>query len=557
MKLSVEQIRARKARNPKTRTVRRVLNASNHNPTKLVPLVELVSRVVVLAQAIAEKKFYPYQVELTYRVVESLLLHDGETITSLMARQSGKTECVGSIVAAIALILPKLAKEFPDDWRLNITDDNGIYRGFRNGVSIGIYAPRMDQSATMFDRVRKAFETNTAKKSLRELKITLEAFNGENTILSNGSNILCQSASEQSKIEGKTHHLLIAEEAQDISDIKIRKSLSPMLSSTMGTMVMIGTATSHKCDFYSQIKNNERSFYVTGKRNQFFFPYTVSVRYNSLYRDYIEKEKTKLGEDSDEFRMSYGCEWIFERGMFVTQSQLFSRKVVQDVGHFSVYYPHGLPKEFKYFSVVAGIDWGRSHDSTVVTLVAVDWNTPIESGHYISEDGSRDFTFFRKHIINWVEFIGDDYETQFWEIYNYLNVYPGLRKITMDSNQCGQPIFDRFSAAMGTRIQIEPCNFSAVVKSNLYKSFYMDICGGRFTFPASAAVRQTREHRKFIQQMLDLRKIYKNGLMVCNHPDEKDAHDDYCDSAALACFGANGPSFVSNIEFSPTNFFYK
>lgn len=467
------------------------------------------------------------------------------------------TEVIGSIVAAIALIFPKLAQQFPEDWRLNITDDSGVYRGFKNGVSIGIYAPRMDQSATMFDRVRKAFETRTAKRVLIELKVSLEISNGENIILSSGSNTLCQSASEQSKIEGKTHHLLIAEEAQDISDIKIRKSLSPMLSSTMGTMVMIGTATNQKCDFYTQIKNNERSQLVYGKRNHFFFPYQISIKYNSLYRRYIEKEKVKLGEDSDEFRMSYGCEWIFERGMFITPEALFSRGVAQQVGHFSVLYPNGMPSQFKYFSIVAGIDWGRSHDSTVLTMIAVDWNNPIDSGYYMGEDGQHDFTFYRKHVINWIEFIGDNYETQFWTIYEYLKQFPNLRKITMDSNTCGQAIFDRFSAAMPARVQVEPFNFSSKVKSDGYKSFYMDICGRRLTFPASVSVSGTREYRKFVQQMLDLRKEYKNGLMCVNHPDEKDAHDDYPDSIMMANYGANGPAFAANIQYQDDNFLYR
>jgi hypothetical protein len=53
--------------------------------------------------------------------------------------------------------------------------------------------------------------------------------------------------------------------------------------------------------------------------------------------------------------------------------------------------------------------------------------------------------------------------------------------------------------------------------------------------------------------MLDLKKEYKNGLMSVAHPDEKDAHDDYPDSACMACWGANKPAFVSDLEFDLNN----
>jgi hypothetical protein len=38
--------------------------------------------------------------------------------------------------------------------------------------------------------------------------------------------------------------------------------------------------------------------------------------------------------------------------------------------------------------------------------------------------------------------------------------------------------------------------------------------------------------------MLDLEKDYVGQYMVCQHPDEKNAHDDFCDSLALAVLAA-------------------
>lgn len=466
------------------------------------------------------------------------------------------TELIGAIVAAILIILPSLARQYPDDWHLNITDENGVYRGFMLGVHIGIYAPRMDQSAIMFERVKHSLETDTAKKVLGELRIALEVSNGNCVRLSNGSSVLCQSASEQSKIEGATHHLLIAEEAQEISDLKMKKSLHPMVSATGGTIVKVGTATTTKCDFYTAIKHNERTQLVTGLRNHFFYPYTVGMQFNSLYKKVVEREKVRLGEASDEFRTSYCGEWIFERGMFATLEQLFNRDIAQENGIWSSRYATGA-FDARNHSVVAGIDWGSSSDSTVVTALAVDWTTPLESARgFTLQGGSYSYTYYPKHVIDWLEFVGDNYEIQFWNVINYLKGIKGLKKVVTDSNTCGKPIYDRLAATLaGSGIDVVEFNFQPKIKSDGYKSLYSDICGRRITFPAGAGHRNSN-YLRFVQQMLDLRKTYKSGLMQVAHPEEKDAHDDYPDSLMMAAWGANDATDGNGVDFSGKNPFY-
>lgn len=537
--------------------VRAILDASNHKPDQQVDLAKIVTAIVALAQVISEKQFYPYQTAISYRITESVLLHDGEVLTALISRQSGKTQVVGATCAALLLVLPYLATQFPESWHLNITDEKGTYRGFKDGIQIGIYAPRKEQAKIAFDRVKDCFERDTTKQIMRELGVAVTTFNGDSLKLSNGSIGVCRSASIQSKIEGATYHLLVLEEAQDIDDLKVRKSLHPMVSSTMGTIVKVGTSKAERCDFYHAIKANIRAQAEGKKRslNHFIFPYTICQKYNSRYKDYIEKEKFRIGQDSDEFKMSYGCVWIFERGMFVTQEQLFNRELARvQLQPWCAVYPCGrLPQGHTHLSIVAGIDWGSASDSTVITLVAVDWRNPQETVTL----GSQEVELYAKHIVEWREWQGDDYETQFWEIYEFLNRIPKLEKVIMDTNACGRPIYDRFVSAFADKsIEIVPFNFSSQLKSEGYKSFYGDLCGHRFTFPASPAVRVTQEYQRFVAQMLDLRKKYHQGKMIVAHPDEKHAKDDYCDSAMMACYGAATPSGYSTIQTHGSNFFY-
>jgi hypothetical protein len=535
-----------------------VLNAEHHDPSQQLPLQEIVLRVVALAQTLLEKPFYHYQIELASRIVESLLDHDGDVLTSLMSRQAGKTEAVGGICAAIAIILPYLAKKYPNDWRLNITDDAGNYRGFKFGVKIGIYAPRQDQAEITFERVTRAMETKSTAKVMASCSTSATVNNGNTFELTNGSRILCQSASEQSKIEGETHHLLIIEEAQDVSDLKVRKSLHPMVASTMGTILKIGTASTQKCDFYSAIQENKRLELLTGKRNHYFFPWTVCTRYNSLYRKYIEKEKVRIGQDSDDFRMSYNGEWIFERGMFITPDGLFRKDIAITQGLWSLDLSSRIRHyaALKHYSIVAGIDWGSSGDSTVMCLIAVDWVNPLESGSIATAEGNRDFVFYKKHVLGFFEWVGDNYETQYHEIMAVLNSIPNLRKVTTDSNACGKPMFDRLSASFGYRkVLVDPFNFQAKLKSDGYKSLSGDLSGGRVTFPAGPEIRKTLGYRKFVQQMLDLKKDYRNGLMQVAHPDERGAHDDYPDGFMMAAWGANTPALMET-DFQTSNPFF-
>lgn len=537
----------------------RVLNRETGSKFPVVPTHELCLRIVALAQTLSERTYYPYQVQFAYRIVQSVLLRDGKTLTALLSRQSGKSEVVSSLICALLVIIPILAKKYPNDWRFNMTDDGGRYRGFKRGIRIGIYAPKVAQSEIMFNRVKLFLDTESSKKVLSELKLEVVVSNGNTVKLSHGSRLICQTASINAKIEGETHDLLICEEAQDIDDRKIKKSLMPMVASTKGSIVMIGTASTKRCTFYDTIKKNERLEIAGHTRNHFFYPHSICSRYNSLYKDFVEEQKAIIGEESDEFKLSYDCIWIFERGMFVTQQQLLDDRVAQIAGPWSRIYDQVSAREIPWqYQFVAAIDWGRDHDSTVVTIGAVDWNNPVFSGEAYAGFTDNTAELFKRHIISWKEWHGDNYEAQFEEIKAYLLSWgPRLVRVVTDSNTAGKPIYDRLVASFSSYpVEIVPFNFSPKVKSEGYRAFYSEICGFRFTFPASAEVRKLNVYRRFVNEMLDLRKSYKNGLMCVAHPDEKHAHDDYPDSAMMMTHGTLTASVDGTIDFSENNPFF-
>ena len=72
------------------------------------------------------------------------------------------------------------------------------------------------------------------------------------------------------------------------------------------SVVKVGTSTTFVGDFYEAIQRNKHEYLVNkGVKNHFEYDWKVVVKYNKKYAKYIEKEKKRLGENSDEFQMSY------------------------------------------------------------------------------------------------------------------------------------------------------------------------------------------------------------------------------------------------------------
>lgn len=516
-----------------------------------IPLPDLIEAVLKLAEALAEITLYDYQRVFARRVVEAIFMREADMLTALMSRQSGKTSVIGAITCACMVIIPELAKQFPDDWRFNLTDSLGRYRGYKHGIDFGIYAPILDQAQTMFERIRLYFDTASAKTILQELKIVHTANRGNRVSLSNGSVVVAMSASKTSMIEGHTHHVLLLEEAQGIDTMVVRKSLHPMVASLKGLIVKIGTASTQKGDFYYAIQTNLRMAAISGKQNHFFFPYEVCIKYNSLYNDYVQAEKVRIGEDSDEFRMSYKCEWLLERGMFLVPKTLMSNKVATTHGKYSQFYQNGYVAPY----LVAGIDLGKESDSTIVTIMEAEWDEPALHEIITRNMKEEEFIAYNKHIIGWKEWHGDDYEYQFQEIVAWLKKFRMLRKIVLDSTREAS-FSDRLAHHPDFElVEFEPFIFSVQTKAAGYRLLHGDILAGRVTFPAGQETRKTVEYRKFVQQSLDLVKSYTGGFLSVSHPDETGAHDDYPDSWMLANWGSNKPAMDKQAESFSGNMF--
>ncbi|MBD3261645.1 MAG: hypothetical protein GF334_08200 [Candidatus Altiarchaeales archaeon] len=514
---------------------------------------ELVDRILVFAEAIAGHKFYPYQRPFAYRVVYCVLERLAEELSALFARQSGKSEALAMITSSLMFVMPSLAKAFPDDDRFSYQDPKtGDTRDYSEGFWTAIFAPKKDQAGIIFSRVKGFFNRDTVKQMCSEEGITFTHNNGDTLRLSNGSYIKCSTASDQSSIEGYTLHLGILEESQDISDEKASKSIGPMMAAVGGTIVKIGTSNAKKSHFYKTCKRNERRYRQGGAKNHFLVRWDEAAKYNSDYERFVLKEMARLGERSDEFRMSYCCEFMLARGMAFTDKVLSSLCVTR-----RKYAPFheilGGPMMGRRYA--AGIDFGKVHDSTVVTILDVDWDNPRQTLEgFDEEEGAFTLEIFGKHLVSWMEMQGDDYEAQFLAIQRYLRPW-GAERIALDYTGVGVALGDKFKAHYDD-CDVEFVSYSDQSKDMLGRLILSDVATGMITFPGGPSTVETTEYKEFWAQMLDLEKEYKakSGYLALHHPNMRGAKDDYCDSLQLAIYAASKRPHGGDIEESENVF---
>ena len=478
---------------------------------------DLVSRTMVFVEVLLGYELFPYQRRPAMRIIEAVLLGKTQEITLLQARQSGKTETVGAVMAGLMIVMPILAKAFPD-----------LYGKYKNGLWIGVFGPVEEQAETIFERIVSRLTSDRALEILGDPEIDDRPAAGGKIVRLKNSGSFCrmQTANPKAKIESKSYHIVVIDEAQDADDTVVRKSIHPMLAFYNGIIVKTGTPTTHKGDFYRAIIKNKREGTKRGARqNHFEADWRECARYNRDYGDFVKEEMVRLGPDSDDFRMSYALEWLLDQGMFVPVGLLNfnSPEFLGDKQMPIVRAYHEMP-------VLMGVDPARERDSTVVTIVWVNWEW---------EDATNGL---REHrILNWLEIPGGSkkWEEQYYMIRDFARNYRVL-SVAVDAQGMGSAVAERL-ALMMPYADVHPLSSTRPEQSKRWKHLAKLLNHRRadgkpmLSWPADPSARRTRVYRRFIQQMEDLEKLYVGDYMLAEAPEEADAHDDFPDSLALAC----------------------
>lgn len=482
------------------------LDAENEihiDPKDKAFIADLVAKVVLFCEELSGAPLFPYQKELALRIVESLVIGDGEEITALWSRQSGKTQSVSLVIAGCMVIFPKLAVIYPS-----------LMEKFKDGLMVGVFAPVEEQAQTLFSRIVDWLTSDRAVEIMLDPEID-DAPTGKGKLIRlKKSKSLCrmQTANPRAKIESKSYHLIVIDECQEADDYTISKSIHPMGAFYNATIVKTGTPARVKGNFYKAIQRNKRRQTKRGiRQNHFEFNWRYCAKYNKNYASFIKKEKVRIGEDSDEFQLSYELRWLLDRGMFITEGRF------AELGDVSM----EISKAYWHSPVLVGIDVAKSVDSTVVTVVHVDWEHPDEFG------------LFPHRVLNWLELQGENWEEQYFQIVDFLAAYD-VFAIGVDGQGLGDVVADRLQRLM-PRVEVHAIESTVPAQSERWKHLTTLIERDMIVWPAHSRARRTKQWQRFSQQMTDCVKEFRGPNLLVAAPDEADAHDDYVDSLALAC----------------------
>lgn len=464
--------------------------------------------------------FYPYQELVSDKIIEALVQNlrltssaSEEEIKKLklieipieFSRQSGKTT---AIVYTVEFIMTWLS----------------VY--FNRQIHIGIFAPQIEQAKTDFDRLKIALRRVKDMIVVDEIteRTIKEQENAKTLVLPDGSSCYIAPVTKTSHPESKTLDLMIFEESQDLDDQIVKESIWPIGASTNAPRVYVGTAGTSIKYFYRLGQS--------GKAIKLYYDDIVAQRRvtyeetqdskHLIYEQTIKQEIELHGLESDEIQRPYFGKWLIGTGNYVTEQDLDALIV-----------DRGITYHYNKSDCFAGIDTAKNPDSTVVTILRVN-----------NETGKKD-------LLNWCELRGDNYQDQFDVIKDFLSKYKVVG-IAIDSTGQGDfmpDMFERHTEWADEKSGLYRVKFSAVSKDLMYKNLKVSIKELLTTLPNLS----TKLGEKFRQQMLDLQQEYKGQLLSVHHPDDANAHDDYCDSWALsewayAKYNENNNASISIIQ---------
>lgn len=443
---------------------------------------------------------YPYQELVSDKIIEALVDNleitkdateeqidelQQKEIAAELSRQSGKTTAVGLTGEFVITFLSEL---------------------YQRPIAIGIFAPQLDQAKLSYNLIRDGSRKvkEMFNLSQEESKAIREQENARQLVMPNGSSATVAPLNKVSQIEGMSLDLIIIDEAQIAEDEIVQNRVWPMGKTTNAPRIYIGKAGTQKCYFHTLSQNDEtvKIYYEDiVKQRRETYEKTGDARH-LVYEKSVNEDILEFGDDAPFIQREYFGHWQIGTGQFVTPEELKAMETDRKPTY-----------KYKQAPCFAGIDTAKKPDSTVVTVLR-------------KEDKNY------KEVLNWLELQGDNYQDQFDIILDFLSNYD-IQAIAIDSTGQGDFMPDMFEN--NTQWQDEHTGlfrikFSAVNKDLMYKNLRVSIQELLTTLPSL----DNKYGRKFKQQMLDLQQEHKGQLLSVGHPDHPEAHDDYCDSFALA-----------------------
>jgi hypothetical protein len=447
-------------------------------------------------------KLRPYQQEVARAVLDSIQNRRGLTLSVEIARQGGKNE----LSAHLELVLLTLY--------------------MAHGGSIVKCSPTFKPQTVI---------------SMHRLKERLDDFGFDGIyhtemgyiITLGNARAVFLSAEESSSVVGHTADILMEiDESQDVSKEKYTKDFRPMGSSTNVTTVHYGTTWDDTTLLEEVKQTNIELEKKDGLKRHFRFDWQEVAKYNDDYRQFVEGERERLGEDHPLFRTQYLLLPIRGGGGFLTRQHIVLMQGSHD--------RRKEPEEGKTY--IAGIDLAGEReetkesaltaarqklDSTVITIAEVD--TTQRPGSTLAEPTIK--------VVEHYHWTGTPHSQLYPAMVEAIKKWK-CQRVLVDATGIGQPVASFLRKELGSRII--PFVFTQKSKSDM--GFEL------LSFINSARLRIYRqdgspEHRELTAQLEKARSQFRPNQTMNFYVDPSEGHDDFLMSLALVAEAAR--------DFSP------
>ncbi len=455
----------------------------------LVPLPPGLDDPADFSQRVLGRPLRPYQIEPLRAIVRSVRQRAGRVFTVMFARQMGKNELSAHLEAYLLTICSQA------------------------GGSIVKAAPTFKPQATLS---KGRLEATLARSTLRQNWRS----EGGDAIHVGRARIQFFSGEPAANVVGATaSRLLEIDEAQDFDAEKYQRDFRPMAATTNATTVLYGTAWAEDDLLAQQSRAGAPAEAADGLRRHFKYDWTALAAISPAYRQFVEGERARLGDEHPLFLTQYALQPLPGAGRLLSPAHL-----AQLAGeHPRVADPAALDAP-----VVAGLDLaGAGADETVLTLATLD--EQLCAG--VAQPLLR--------IVALARWRGVPLDDLYAQLADLLGRVWRVRRLAADATGLGAGVVAFLGAALGAEV-VTPVVFSGPVKSRLGYALLAAIGAGRLRMYAADGAAETDD---FWAQMRACRREI-GPAQALRFAAPAGAHDDFVVSAALCTHaaGATGPA---------------
>ncbi|HDI01343.1 MAG TPA: hypothetical protein ENF78_02820 [Candidatus Bathyarchaeota archaeon] len=368
------------------------------------------------------------------------------------------------------------------------------------GRTVLIISPSLRQSRLMFRKVRAFLHARVLidGRELLPLEGSVVREAQSSILLSNGSRIVPLPCSPE-RVRGFTAHMVVVDEASFVPEELITDVLMPMLATTDGCIILLGTPWTREHIFY-------RAF--SGQLPGWSIHHVPSVECPLIKKAFLEEQRALMPEA--DFRREYMAEFVEEGAYFFPPSLLLS---CIKPGLKLAHRPWELGGDQLGHGLYAGLDLGKLRDQSVLAVV--------------EREPSGDRLILRLLM---AFDIGTPYSLILDEVVGTCEAL-GIVRLAVDRSGPGEAIFEGLAARLKGCL-VEGFKFTAESKAKLLSNLKLLMEKGQLLMPYDRAL--------LAQLSLITQELSPTGRLLLKHP--PGGHDDMVMALALACWAASRPA---------------